>query len=152
MQKLAYFLQNAGEDLNLNFVKHNYGPYSDQLRHALNAMEGHFIIGLGDGVVESEIEPVAEALADADTFIAKAGLDDTLRRTQRVAELIDGFQSSYGMELLATVHWVAKNEASINSKDMATEAIHLWSNRKKHLMSRQHVCIAWDRLSDLGWL
>ena len=51
-QKLAYFLQEAGGPLDLPFVKHQYGPYSDTLRHALNSMEGHFIRGLGDGVVE----------------------------------------------------------------------------------------------------
>lgn len=50
VQKLAYFLQEAGEPLKLPFVKHHYGPYSDTLRHALNTMEGHFIRGLGDGV------------------------------------------------------------------------------------------------------
>ena len=47
VQKLAYFLQEAGEDLKLRFVKHQYGPYSDGLRHALNRMEGHFIHGVG---------------------------------------------------------------------------------------------------------
>lgn len=152
VQKLAYFLQNAGEDLKLNFVKHHYGPYSDELRHALNTMEGHYIVGLGDGVVESEIEPVAKALAEADAFISEAGLEQTLHRAERVAELIDGFQSSYGMELLATVHWVAKNETNVKSVDDATKAIHSWSPRKKNLMSPQHVSIAWDRLTNLGWI
>ena len=42
VQKLAYFLQEAGEDLKLSFVKHQYGPYSDQLRHALNSHGGSF--------------------------------------------------------------------------------------------------------------
>lgn len=152
VQKLAYFLQNAGEDLKLNFVKHHYGPYSDELRHALNTMEGHYIVGLGDGVVESEIEPVAEALAEADAFISEAGFEHTLHRTQRVAELIDGFQSSYGMELLATVHWVAKNEVDSNTKESATKAIHAWNSRKKQLMSPQHIGIAWDRLNQFGWI
>jgi O-acetyl-ADP-ribose deacetylase (regulator of RNase III) len=152
VQKLAYFLQNAGEDLKLNFVKHHYGPYSDELRHALNTMEGHYIVGLGDGVVESEIEPVAEALAEADAFISDTGLEQTLHRTERVAALIDGFQSSYGMELLATVHWVAKNEVDLQTKESATEAIHAWNNRKKQLMSPQHIGIAWDRLHQFGWI
>lgn len=152
VQKLAYFLQNAGEDLKLNFVKHHYGPYSDELRHALNRMEGHYIVGLGDGVVESEIEPVAEALAEADAFISDTGLEQTLHRTERVAELIDGFQSSYGMELLATVHWVAKNETRLQTKESATEAIHAWNSRKKQLMSPQHIGIAWDRLKQFEWI
>jgi hypothetical protein len=36
VQKLAYFLQEAGQGLKLTFVPHEYGPYSDQLRHVLN--------------------------------------------------------------------------------------------------------------------
>lgn len=58
VQKLAYFLQEAGENLKLTFVKHRYGPYADALRHALDRMDGHFIHGLRDGVVESEVEPM----------------------------------------------------------------------------------------------
>lgn len=66
LQALGYFLQVAGQDLKLHFEKHTYGPYSEELRHALNRMEGHFIVGLGDGMVDSEIEPIADALTEAD--------------------------------------------------------------------------------------
>jgi hypothetical protein len=43
IQKLAYFLQHAGVSLRLNFVKEQYGPYAENLNHALQHMEGHFI-------------------------------------------------------------------------------------------------------------
>lgn len=43
VQKLAYFLQIAGEPLSLNFVKHKYGPYAETLHHVLQRLEGHFI-------------------------------------------------------------------------------------------------------------
>lgn len=152
VQKLAYFLQQAGENLSLNFTKHTYGPYSEELRHALNRMEGHFIVGLGDGVVDSEIEPVPEALAEAEHYIAEIGHKDLLDRTERISSLIDGFQSPYGMELLATVHWVATNDANVNSAASATCAVHAWNPRKRQLMSPQHVNIAWSRLESLGWL
>jgi len=152
VQKLAYFLQEAGENLRLNFAKHTYGPYSEELRHALNRMEGHFIVGLGDGVVESEIEPVPEALAEAEHYIAEVGHKDLLERTERISSLIDGFQSPYGMELLATVHWVATNDISVDSAASATNAVHAWNPRKKQLMSPQHVNIAWSRLESQGWL
>ena len=32
VQKLMYFMQEAGEPLRLNYVKHHYGPYADNLR------------------------------------------------------------------------------------------------------------------------
>ena len=49
VQKLSYFLQEAGEALKLPFSKQRYGPYADSVRHAVLAMEGHFVQGFGDG-------------------------------------------------------------------------------------------------------
>lgn len=151
VQKLAYFLQEAGETLNLPFEKHAYGPYSDTLRHVLNRMEGHFIRGLGDGVVDAEIEPVAEALAEAETFVEAHGHEAMAERVLRVGELIEGFQSPYGMGLLATVRWVAKHEGA-NSQDQALAAVRAWNNRKRSLMAPEHVAAAWNRLEQGGWL
>ncbi len=48
IQKLAYFLQAAGEPLRLNFVRGKYGPYAEPLHHVLQRLEGHFIRGYGD--------------------------------------------------------------------------------------------------------
>lgn len=151
VQKLAYFLQAAGEDLKLNFQKHTYGPYADQLRHALDRMDGHFIHGVGDGVVESEIEPMQDALEEADEFINQVGRQQLLDYVARVEALIEGFQSSYGMELLATVHWVAVEE-NAQTPDEATKIVRRWNNRKRELMSPEHIRVAWDQLNSQGWL
>lgn len=151
VQKLAYFLQVAGENLKLKFQKHTYGPYADQLRHALDRMDGHFIHGVGDGVVESEIEPMQDALKEADDFIEHEGNRQLLDYVARVEALIEGFQSSYGMELLATVHWVAVEE-NAQSPEEATEMVREWNNRKRDLMNPEHIRIAWDQLSNQGWI
>lgn len=152
VQKLAYFLQEAGEPLNLPFVKHQYGPYADSLRHALNRMEGHFIRGLGDGVVEAEIEPIHDAIVEAEEFIALHGSDGLSKRVKSVELLIEGFQSSYGMELLATVHWVATHDEYVTTLEAAIEAVHQWNPRKRELMKPEHVAAAWKHLDSLGWL
>ena len=152
VRKLAYFLQQAGEDLRLTFKKQRYGPYSEELKHALNRMEGHFIRGVGDGVMDAEIEPDEAALSEADAFLARAGNDQLRDRVQRVAQLIDGFQTPYGMELLATVHWVATNEASARDPDTALAAIQNWNPRKKLLMKPTHVAAAWQRLQEGAWI
>jgi O-acetyl-ADP-ribose deacetylase (regulator of RNase III) len=152
VQKLAYFLQEAGEDLKLSFVKHQYGPYSEELRHALNRMEGHFIRGLGDGVVEAELEPVEDALNEADEYLMEAGCTDLSKHVERVARLIDGFQSPYGMELLATVHWVATREPRARTYDEASCAVLSWNERKAAVMRPAHIRIAWDRLVEQGWV
>lgn len=152
VQKLAYFLQEAGEGLKLAFVKNQYGPYSEQLRHALNRMEGHFIRGLGDGVVDAEIEPLEDALTEAEQFVAESGHAELARHVERVANLIEGFQSPYGMELLATVHWVATREPNAHSLDQAISAVHAWNERKAKIMQPAHVRAAWSRLEAQGWL
>ena len=152
VQKLAYFLQEAGEDLKLTFVKNQYGPYSEELRHALNRMEGHFIRGLGDGVVEAEIEPLEDALSEAEEFIVASGQAMLTQHVERVASLIDGFQSPYGMELLATVHWVATHEHNVNTLDQAIKAVHSWNVRKASIMQPAHVRAAWNRLTEQGWV
>jgi O-acetyl-ADP-ribose deacetylase (regulator of RNase III) len=151
VQKLAYFLQEAGEALNLPFEKHAYGPYSDTLRHVLNRMEGHFIRGLGDGVSETEIEPVPEAMAEAEAFVDANGHEALAERVRHVGDLIEGFQSPYGMELLATVHWVAKYEGAV-TQEQALAAVRGWNARKKALMAPEHVAAAWHRLEQSGWL
>jgi len=152
VQKLGYFLQAAGQDLGLRFEKHLYGPYSEQLRHALNRMEGHFIVGLGDGSVDSEIEPMPAALDEADEFLVVSGDQAIRARLARLEELIDGFQSPYGMELLSTVHWVACHEAGVKSPETALSAIGAWNERKKRLIQLVHVRAAWERLADKDWI
>ena len=150
VQKLAYFLQEAGESLKLQFKKHTYGPYADALRHALNTMDGHYTQGVGDGVVESEIRPVDAALEDAKKYLATSN-EAINSRIGRVSDLIEGYQSPYGVELLATVHWVAKYEGA-NDPIQAYQAIQQWNERKKTLMTQQHVQAAWNRLHNNGWL
>lgn len=152
VQKLGYFLQVAGQDLGLRFEKHLYGPYSDQLRHALQRMDGHFIMGLGDGSVDAEIAPIQDALTEADVFLAEQG-DAALRdRLARLQRLIEGFQSPYGMELLSTVHWVAEQEGAAQSPQAALAAVQQWNTRKKKLMRPAHVEAAWEHLAEQGWI
>lgn len=143
-QKLAYFLQEAGFDLNLKFVKYEYGPYTDQLRHVLERIDGHFIKGVGDGVVASEIKPIPEALNEAKDFI-EIHSPDLLNYIEQVRKLIIGYESFYGLELLSTVHWVAKNE-NVRTWEDAVSHIHNWNERKK-LMDPLHIQTAWNKLS-----
>lgn len=151
VQKLAYFLQEAGQPMNLAFTKNQFGPYADGLRHALHRMDGHFIRGVGDGVADSDIEPLADALTEADAFLGAQGHEALLARVERLERLIDGFQTAYGMELLATVHWVATREGA-HTEAGALQAVHAWTERKRRLMSAAHVQAAWARLAEQGWL
>lgn len=152
-QKLMYFLQSAGEPLGLRFQGHFYGPYADQLRHALNAVEGHYISGFGDGSsAVHDAEPIV--LLDGAEAAALDLLQDqpeTLARIQRVLELVDGFESPYALELLATVHWLLDHE-NHRDLDLIVAAVQSWSPRKGRMFTPEHVRIAVEALESRGWI
>lgn len=148
VQKLLYFLQAAGEPLSLEFVHGKYGPYADEARHVVQALEGHYLTGYGDGTGNRAIK----LLPRADEAEEKLrSMPETLDRFERVAELINGFESPYGLELLATTHWAASHEGADDS-DRAAEIMARWSPRKERLFTPEHVRIAWEHLDHGGWL
>ncbi len=151
VQKLAYFLEEAGQTMNLEFTKHNYGPYSDKLRHVLKAMDGHYIRGVGDFSGDSEIVIMSAAVSEADEFIRKSADDELRYHVERVRYLIEGFETPYGMELLSTVHWVRTRESGVRTVDDAIAAVHDWNQRKRAILSGEHIQLAWSRLDSEGW-
>jgi O-acetyl-ADP-ribose deacetylase (regulator of RNase III) len=156
VQKLAYFLQAAGQPLRLKYVPHIYGPYADNLNKVLEVMEGHFVRGYGDSQKpEAEIELLPGAVDEADAFLADDA--DARARLARVAELIEGFETPYGMELLATVHWVAHHASPgsavpVQDADQAIKVVHEWSSRKRKMFQPEHVRVAWRHLGEAGWI
>jgi O-acetyl-ADP-ribose deacetylase (regulator of RNase III) len=149
VQKLLYFLQEAGEPLQLTFGKQRYGPYADAARHAVTNIEGHYVTGFGDGTGPGDVRPLPGAADEAEAFIAEH--PETREHYERVVELIDGFETPYGLELLATTHWVAIHEGA-DTPASAADRVRAWSQRKQHLFTEEHVAIAWERLEDGGWL
>ncbi|MDA1229879.1 MAG: macro domain-containing protein [Planctomycetota bacterium] len=153
LHKLMYFMQESGEELKLRFVKGRYGPYATNLRNVLNRIEGHFVTGFGDASEEpgKALEASEEATQKAQTFLKSKS--ETLSRFERVESLIDGFETPYGMELLASVHWVASHENDpATSTEEAVQLIHEWNERKRESFNNEHVQVAWDRLTSDGWL
>lgn len=153
VQKLAYFLQVAGEPLKLEYQAHLYGPYADKLRQVLNRMEGHFTVGYGDGKVgpTDEIKLLPDAAREATAFLANS--DETRARMDRVGQLIEGFETSLGMELLATTHWVMVNEpGATDDLDCTVAAIKRWNTRKARVMGAPQIRAAWDRLRAMPWV
>ena len=149
VQKLAYFLQEAGEPLKLNFVKYHYGPYSENLHFVLQRIEGHFIRGYGDRSGGAQIYLLPGARDQADQFLE--GDEEAEARVNRVRRLIEGFETPYGVELLSTVHWVAKEDGDAASDpDQATKSVQKWNPRKHQIFKPQHVRTAWKRLKSEG--
>ena len=55
------------------------------------------------------------------------------------------------MELLASVHWVAKHEAA-NDKAGAVSKVQGWNSRKAKIMKTKHIEKAFDRLHGQRWV
>ncbi len=154
VQKLAYFMQCAGQSLNLEFRRGPYGPYSDKLRHVFNRIEGHFVVGFGDGdnKPDTRISPLPAALQQAEELLTLHG--DVKARFDRVSTLIEGFETPYGMELLSSVHWIVtqENMAARTDPEAAIKGVHAWSSRKRRMFNDEHIRIAFDQLNERGWL
>lgn len=151
VQKLAYFLQLAGEDLRLAYRAHYYGPYADDLRKALRNTEGHYTRGIGDGKnsPETPLELLPGAVEEGRAFLKDKS--ETLTRLDRVSTLIEGFETPFGMELLGTVHWVMQHEANPEDVEDVIRKVHAWSPRKRSQMKDGHIRAAWTRLREQGW-
>lgn len=150
VHKLLYFLQEAGEGLRLRYQKAHYGPYAENLTHLLRRVEGHFISGYADGgdAPEKRLEVVPGAIAEAEKLLSET--EDTRGRFDVVSDLVDGFETPFGLELLATVHWVVKQEQA-SSVDEIVQHTYAWNDRKKRF-SRAQIEIAHDVLKSKGWL
>jgi len=167
VQKLAWFTQVsidrlALEDpLALKFSAHRYGPYSDQLRHLLDALDGSYL-------------HCDKRIADAGPLdliwfddAKRERLDVYLKTTEAQAyrpaleattQLIDGFESPLGMELLATVDWVVRREGQPATLAAVNEGIAHWpggegaAKRKQRIFEPQMVERALERLTERDFL
>jgi O-acetyl-ADP-ribose deacetylase (regulator of RNase III) len=150
VHKLMYFMQEAGESLKLQYAKAHYGPYAKNLSHVLKAIEGHLVSGYADGgdAPEKELSLVPGAVKDAEQFLANNSA--SIERFNRVAMLVEGFESPFGLELLSTVHWIAVHE-SVREAEQIVAKVHAWNDRKKRFSDRQ-IRLALDVLQSKGWL
>ena len=152
VHKLMYFLQEAGLDLRLEYEAKPYGPYARNLRQVLIRLEQHFMRGYGDGkdAPKRPIELLPGAVEEANAFLKEH--PDILTRMDRVIELIDGYEDSYGLELLSTVHWVMRHDSEARERPQAAvAAVRNWTARKRRNLKPDHLVKAWQRLNKQGW-
>jgi O-acetyl-ADP-ribose deacetylase (regulator of RNase III) len=150
LHKLMYFMQEAGEPLRLRFTKGPYGPYAENLRHVLNAIEGYYISGYGAGGDQPDkvLELVPGAAEDARRVLEERR--ETRERFERVSCLVEGLESPYGLELLATVHWIATREHPATADELVAR-FYAWAERKKRFSLGQ-ILLAARVLATKGWI
>jgi len=151
VHKLMYFAQEAGQPLKLRYVKGPYGPYAENLRHVLKFIDSYFISGYGVGGDQPNkvIELVPGALEDAQLVLDSAS--DDQERLQRVVELVEGFESPHGLELLATVHWIATRDKPADPEELERR-FYEWAPRKKSNFTPRQIHIASTVLANKGWI
>ena len=150
VHKLMYFMQGAGEPLRLKYQKAQYGPYAENLRHVLNVIEGHLVSGYADGgdASEKQVTLMPSAAEQASEFLKCS--PETSARFDRVADLVEGFESPFGLELLSTVHWVMKHNTASSVDDVVRQT-YAWSERKQQFSPRQ-ISLAVNVLTKKGWV
>ena len=152
VHKLMYFMKVSGDPAlkRLRVVKGMYGPYAENLTHVLREIEGYFISSYRDAGDEpsKELELVPGAVTDASRFLEDH--PDTRGRFDRVADLVAGFETPFGLELLSTVHWVVTRESPEGHDDVVA-GVYGWNERKKQFSIRQ-INLAVDVLVAKGWV
>lgn len=150
VHKLMYFMQEAGEPLRLRYVQAPYGPYAENLRHVLQAVEGQLTSGYANGgdLPDRQLTLVPGAVSDAETFLEAH--TQTRERFDRVAALVDGFETPFGLELLSTVHWVATRDGATTA-GVAIDRTYAWGDRKRQF-SRGQIQLALNTLVNKGWI
>ena len=161
IQKLAWFLQRSIEqkqlpnELKLNFKANFYGPYAANLGHLLNAMDGSYL--KSDKRIP-DCDPLDviwfndQQKSNVQTYLLSEA-KNYMAAVEEAATLIEGFESPFGMELLATVDWLIYKEGYQPN----VEAIQLglanwsagerWAQRKLTLFKPEHIQYALDKLN-----
>jgi O-acetyl-ADP-ribose deacetylase (regulator of RNase III) len=160
IQKLAWFLERSIEragqkPLDLRFASHKYGPYADRLRHLLEGLDGSYLhcdkrIGDADPLDVIWFDDERKAFVQAYLKVEAKEYASALEAT---AALIDGFESPFGMELLATVDWLLAKENVAPTVPSVREGLRHWRGgpdaaiRKNKLFDDRALGIALERLA-----
>jgi hypothetical protein len=164
IQKLAWFLERAIEaqggdnPLDLRFEANNYGPYAHRLHHLLDNLDGSYLKSEKRIADSSPLDVIwfDEAKRDRVETYLNTEAKAYLPALERATAVIDGFESPFGMELLATVDWLLVHEGCEPTLDAVMEGIGHWpggerlADRKLKLFDRRSVEIALHRLTTVA--
>jgi O-acetyl-ADP-ribose deacetylase (regulator of RNase III) len=160
VQKLGYFLERFVKTLNLGplafeFTANKYGPYSDKLKHMLNGLDGSYLHcdkRLSDAGPFEPIRFADEKRDRVSAYLTSPEVKPYLPALEATSELIDGFESPLGMELLATVDWLISVQGAKPEVGAIKAGLHSWpggkasAERKLRLFEDRIVAIALETL------
>lgn len=162
VQKLGWFLTRGirklrlTDPLGLKYSPEKYGPYADNLRHLLNELDGSYLHcekRLSDAGPTDLIWFEASKRSAVEAFLHSAECLDYRDALEATAAVIDGFESPLGMELLATVDWMAAERQCPLTLPAVKAGLAEWpgghaaARRKQNLFDDRLLLIAIERLT-----
>jgi hypothetical protein len=138
--RLAYFMQESGEPLGLEFAESSYGPHAGNIFCVLKD------IGISDDPSKSVVI-TKDTVKEAEKFLEPS--PETLKRLDRISDLIDGYESPFGMSLLSTILWVVKDGARTLPEIVA--CFYALVSQKDSFKER-HVVSAAKWMAEQGWI
>lgn len=166
VHKLAYVLYRSlnrrgkGDPLNLTFTANRYGPYSDQLRHLLDKLDGSYLHcekRLADAGPMDVIRFEYDKRARVEEYLRSEAAAPYLEALEETAAVIDGFESPLLMELLATVDYLLTVGMCRPTVDDLRSGLAEWPGgktagcRKLKLFDDRLLRLALERLTNKGW-
>jgi O-acetyl-ADP-ribose deacetylase (regulator of RNase III) len=163
VQKLGWFLSRVtaklgiDDPLKLNYIANKYGPYADNLRHLLDGLDGSYLHcekRLSDAGPKDIVRFDDSRKEQVVSYLADPSMSRFAYLLEQTSELIDGFESPLGMELLATVDWLLSGTSSEMSINTVRSMLAAWpgegsaATRKLKLFDERLIGLAVDRLKN----
>ena len=167
VQKLAWFIERgvkrlkAMDPLRFKFAADKYGPYSHNLQKLLNDLDGSYLRcdkRLSDaGPLDliwfngAKKDSVSAYLSSGEGKIYAGVLE-------WASSTIDGFESPFGMELLATVDWLLEVDGVKPTVEKVLDGLNQWagdkaaSQRKRKIFDKRSISIALAQLDQANKL
>lgn len=164
-QKLAWCLERTiqrrrlPDVLDLRFAANRYGPYAHRLTHLLDGLDGSYLHcdkRLADAEPFDTIWFEETKREKVDFYLRSSEARDYLPALEATDELIDGFQSPLGMEVLATVDWLVTHERAEATLSSIRTGLLRWpageaaAQRKARLFDDKLIVLALERLKTVG--
>lgn len=149
--KLAYFLQQSGENLKLQFIPYTYGPYSQAVEKVLYALNGKYLSGL-EQMKARPFESLKLNWGKYDEikhYIKTSLSADQVQRLDDLFKIIDGFESTLSLEILASIHYLLSIDSKLTQAELLAK-IRSWNERKKNIIKEEYIGIALDHLKHYG--
>lgn len=150
--KLSYFYQLMGEKAfaKMKFTASHYGPYSTAVGYVLKATNGKYLHGL------EQMDAKPFEMLDLD-YSRKQEVSDYIHQMPkeqqgnivRLLRVIEGFESTFAIEILASVAYIRKHTPGIDLNGTIA-GVKAWSERKARLFSESHIKMAYDHLEMVG--